>query len=377
MGYRLILNDCISRSARPDSIDNISQAVLGLLQRIPDDRPTEVHAMWSTWPSLAFQQSLIALLRQLPYCRLKVVLDPDMMGNGVDSARGKEQPLQQFAHAAEGAQVQLIATQRSEQAYRAQMRNNWMLFKDLAPQNFDDGSFGILFMDAALPATTTDCGVSEAVWLYGDSSLYERFRVYWHAIAEGKTETMINQSHTYSNLHDHLVWFFPDINAANTALSILAELAAGIAETQQPAKVRLVLAGIDDHHLAFIAKLKELQEQYELDLKIIVGEQVGAADSIFPLRDAVPAGCMRYFTGGDSLQAAALHSRFLLIDGPYPMGDNSPAEPRKLCFFFGDDLNLEHMQQSSATWLRIMDRRLFEEAEDHFDRLWEMSQDTL
>jgi hypothetical protein len=376
MGYRLIIDDRNFQPAGGDSIDHISQAALDLVERIPATSPTEIHAMWSAWPSPAFQHTLIALLRQRPHSRLKIVLDAGMVGHAMDRAIGNDQPLQRFTRDADGAQVQLIAAVASEHAYDARMRNNFMLFKDLAPLNSDDGSFGIMFMDTALPVATTDLGISEAVWLYGDSSLYERFRVYWHAIAEGKTEAMINQSHTYSNLHDHLVWFFPDINATNTALSILTELDAGIAETQQPAKLRLVLNGIDDHHLTFIAKLKELQEKYALDLKIILGEQVGTAGSSSLAAD-LPAGCVRYFPAADSIHTATLHSRFLLIDGPYPMGDNSPAEPRKLCFFFGDDLNLERMQQSSATWLRIMDRRLFEEAEDHFGRLWEMSRDTL
>ena len=98
--------------------------------------------------------------------------------------------------------------------------------------------------------------------------MHERFLAFWQAMVDGKTELLAAHCHTYSNVHDHMAWFFPDVDADSAALGILSQLAKGTQATRQPAKLRLVLDGLEICHLPFAKALVQTQAMQQIDMQI-------------------------------------------------------------------------------------------------------------
>jgi hypothetical protein len=348
--------------------DEISQGLVELFQRLGKD--SKVHAAWSAWPDEGVQRSICAALDLQSDVTFHVILDPTVyLASQLDSLPVAKHP-------------QVVLENRDKprtgilnpHAASGAMRTNMVLFQNLTPQGPDDGAFNIYACDAAFPSKSQP-GITEAIRIYGDSTLFERCMAYWDGMRESKSEFTFAKTHTYSNLHDHQAWFFPDILAAQpeNANSILVQLQQAMGETHQPAKVRLVLTGADMCHLDFFHRLFFLYLEQEADIRVILKDTATIARQVVKVLEQLPHGGLRIFPARDSSHRYELASRFLLIDGPYVTTENEPAQPRRMCFFMGDDLNLNHQRSNSAMWLRIADKRVFSEAEAHWNKLWQMA----
>jgi hypothetical protein len=223
--------------------------------------------------------------------------------------------------------------------------------------------------------------IAEAIWLAGDSSLYERFLGYWQMIVDGQSTLLAAQSHTYSNLHDHLAWLFPDLDAERAATDMLMHLDTGMLQTRQPAKLRLVLSAIDDCHIPFINKLLNMQERQELDLRIVLPEHPRTTRGVIHALQGLPPGHLRYFwemaDSTSSPDHQRLASNFMVVDGPYPLKEDALSESRRLCFFFGNGWSIPALKHNWGIWLRVLDRSMAADLERHFDHIWDLSSDTL
>jgi hypothetical protein len=194
-------------------------------------------------------------------------------------------------------------------------------------------------------------------------------------LRDNRTEFGFVTSHTYSNLHDHQAWFFPDkfTNRPENALKILEELNIGLQKTHQPAKVRMSISGADVCHTPFFERLVQLAIDHEIDLKVVLADSATVSKRAISVLNGLPEGCLRIYSNVDSVHRQTFASRMVLIDGPYPLIENEPASRRRLTFLFGDDLNLASQRINSSIWLRIADKRVFQDAESHWSRLWELS----
>lgn len=265
----------------------------------------------------------------------------------------------------------LLAPPRDNQP---RLKLNMLLTKDAEPLGADDGAFNI-WISEEVPGSH---GAYSAIRIYGDSSLYERCLAFRNSLAPNPFRMTYATSHTYSNLHDHQLWFFPDPEASDGvhAQELLEPLFVGIHQTHQPVKMRLVLTGIDACHQDFLRSLIGLQLTAEADLKVILADSDKVSTQAALQLNKLKTGSCRLWTGGDSLHPLPLSSRFLLIDGPYVERENEPAAPARLCFFLGDDLIQSQQRKQVAIWTRVDNKRVFTLAEQHWDRLWQMS-DTL
>ncbi len=381
IGYSLWLNTPPENTAAVPPFDTINHAVARLFARM--QKNTVVHAAWSEWPTDTLQAQMCSQLVLHPGARMYVVGDSDRFRPHGIEALDDGRRMRAYAESNPG---QLLLQNDDDpgagvlrpHARLGRMRNNFMLFEHLAPSGVDDGDFGILFCVGAFEVLPPPFpAVHEAIWIHGDSSLFERFLGYWHTIVDGQSELLSAQSHTYSNLHDHLAWFFPDLHAEDAANAILQPLETGLEETHQPAKLRLALSGIDACHLDFARALKAMQQRFQLDVKVVLAPHDDTDQRVVEVFSDLPAGSLRFFPEMDSANIWRMNSNFLLIDGPYPMTETAPADAIRLSFFFGDKLNISGLRHNSGTWLRIKDQSIFEDTESHFDAIWEMCVDTV
>lgn len=254
------------------------------------------------------------------------------------------------------------------------LKLNLLIARDVEPLGADDGAFN-LWISEGVPGSPA---IQSAIRIYGDSTLYERCFSFWKGLVAEPPMTAFATSHTYSNLHDHQLWFFPDPDASEGghASNLLQPLITGIQQTHQPVKLRLVLSGIDACHRPFIDHLLGLQATAEADIKIILADSDRVSQQAISRIQKLHQGTCRLWTGGDSLHTLPMASRFMLIDGPYVERENEPAAPARLCFFFGDDLIQAQQRKQVALWSRVDNKRVFNLAEQHWERLWAMS-DTL
>ncbi len=359
-------------STESDSIDAVAASGLDLFSRLSGE--SQVFAAWEEWPETSIQSKICDQLSATPTAQLFVLLDPEAYAIA-DDLPSKEFPFQNHQ------QVQLEnknnpnAGLLSPKSRAAALHLNLILATNLRPQAADDGRFTI-YSSATSLARPTNSNISEAIRIYGDSSLYGRCLAYWEALRDNRTEFGFVTSHTYSNLHDHQTWFFPDQLATvpENSMRILTALETGIAQTHQPAKVRLVVSGAEICHAPFFESLAKLAVEQEIDLKIVIADtETVAIDAVHSL-SALDDGNLRILAAKDSLQRHQLSSRILLIDGPYSLNEGEPSTRRRLTFFFSDDFNLTSQRQNSSIWIRIADKRVFLEAEKHWERIWALSE---
>ncbi len=370
IGYRFFPNSPLLRDSTVTVYDSSSVGIMRLLDRIQD--ATVIHAAWNTFIAPQLQMALVSQLHSHPGARVFLVMDQHDFERFPDSVEPILNANVAGAIRFENEQRPYSGAFNTSEGKHGQMRNNFMLFQNLAPDGPDDGAFGLLFSTGAFPMNPALPSISEAVWLYGDSSLYERFLGYWETIVEGNSPILSAQSHTYSNLHDHQAWFFPDVDAAGAAAALLQPLEQGLESTRQPAKVRLSLTGIDRCHIPVLHALSRMQQAQEIDLKIAIAREIYLHPAVATAIDGFEKGTVRYFP---QVQPA-MQSRMLLIDGPYRLAQDGPIEARKLSFFLGGDLYLSDLEANSMTWLRIADADLLESAQQHFDQIWSISADT-
>lgn len=358
-------------------LDEVSQGLLDQFHRLTDS--SLLFAAWSDWPSPTVQLLMCKEMEAHPRVQLQLIVDPSRVSATEVGGRFPDSLAPIVSH----PQVALLNQQYpragilNQRVKAAALHSDLFLFQYLRPEGPDDGAFTLLTSDGPFPSPQQP-GITEAVRLYGDSILYGRYLAYWQALRDGASDITQAKTHTYSNLHDHQAWFFPDMLAENTsnAVGLLSQLDRGIAETHQPAKVRLVLTGVDLCHLDFMTQLVHLHEQYEADIRVILDDTATISKKAASMLTKLPRGKVRLFPARDSLHRHELSSRFLLIDGPYVVTEDEPVQPRRICIFFGDDLHLEAQRNHSAVWLRIDDKRVFAEAERHWNRIWELAEET-
>ncbi len=353
--------------------DHIVTGLEGLFDRL--DQKSRIFAAWSNLPSKDVQANICATLSRFPDSRLEIILDPAEFRIALADTNAKlpflEHPQIEFQN-----REHPLAGILNMQVSDAHLKANLVLVSNLKPAGADDGKFSILFSTAPFSEEGRHL-ISESVRIYGDSSLYGRCMTYWEALRENQMQLGSVTSHTYSNLHDHQAWFFPDQLATTPekALQILDDFELGIQQTRQPAKVRLALTGIDVCHGEFLDKLSRLSTEEEIDMKIVVCDSSTISRRATEVLQMLPEGSLRIFQRNDSTSELTMASRILLIDGPYPLIEQEPAAPQRITFLFGDDFDLTSQQSNSSLWLRIADRRLFQDAERHWNRLWEHSQE--
>jgi hypothetical protein len=372
IGYRFYssLDSVGDSSAR---VDEVRHGILTLFSRLQDN--SEINGAWTNWPDTGMQRAITNALDRHSQVQFRLILDPrEVAVQGLSSeVESNDHRLAQHS--------QLILENKGNEkagilnpnAQGGRMNVNMVLFQNLQPQGPDNGAFTVLMQGSGLDGSGA---ITEALCIYGDSSLYERCLSYWEGMRESKTEFTFAKSHTYSNLHDHQAWFFPDILAEKpeNAVGILAQLEDAIVETHQPVKVRMVMTGADVCHLEFFEMLVRLQMEYEADVRVILKDTSTTALQVARMLERLPKGSLRIFPARDSSHRSEMHARFLLVDGPYEVTENNPAESRRMCFFFGDDFVLANQREHSAIWLRISDKRVFMEAENHWNRLWKMTE---
>lgn len=375
IGYRLLIDSTRHAPAAGQPSSTLETAVVGLLGRIK--ATTSVHIAWSAWPSRAIQEALLSESDGCPECKVQLVVDPTMLAADADSSQPIYGEVHQDTASGETRIHPQVSLHRPQGDFldgkTGRMLSNFMLFRNIAPTATDNGDYGILFCAGPLGTQGDAQLLSEAIWVYGDSALYARFQGFWQTIVDGNSALLAAQTHTYSNLHDHFAWFFPDASAQQTSDDILVPLNVGLLETHQPTKVRWVLPAIDDCHQSFVAALHDLQERNEIDLRIVLPAAAYTPPKVVAELSRLPSGTLRLFPEPDSSQPWRLQSSFLLIDGPYSLTEGAPIGPHRLCFFFGGGWSLRAQQHSSGTWLRIDSPSLFEDLEGHFNALWKLS----
>lgn len=359
------------------TLDEISAGVVSLFQRLQGK--SEVFAALADWPDGPLQQQICAALEAHPDVKFQLIVDPArFLAATKDTSEAAKAKMPLLYH----PQVRLANKENPRagilnlKTKDAALHVNMLLATKLQPLGADDGSFTLLNSTSAFP-NDSQPRISEAIRVYGDSSLYARCFAYWESLRGSKTEFGFITSHTYSNLHDHQAWFFPDIFTleAPNAIAILSQLDAAMTETHQPAKVRLTIMGADDCHWTFFEQLVRLHIDHEADIKVVVCDTAAVAKEILDLMRVLPEGSVRLFAPRDSIHRTEMASRLLLIDGPYRVSENQPATPLRLCFLLGEDYNLTAQRNHSSIWLRISDKRLFEDAEKHWKSIWDLADD--
>lgn len=350
-------------------MDEVSNSMVHLFQRI--DKWSTAFGAWSQWPDSGIQRDISDALGRYRQTRFQLLVDPRMADLKVLGKHCQLGPpsLQLSNTANPNAGI------LNPSAKGASMRCNFLLFRNLKPEGADDGAFNIWICNGPLTTSGGRRPITAALRIYGDSSLYERYFAYWETMREGKSAFTFAKSHTYSNLHDHQAWFFPDIVAKSPeqSMDLWKRLVAGIQETHQPAKIRLVVTGADLCHAPFFGQLADLYADQEADVKLLVADSSLVPKQMERWIGGLPLENVRFFPAVDSTQRLALATRMLLIDGPYQVSDDEPARSRRLCFLFDDDFDLSGQRSNSGTWIRLDDGRVFKDAETHWNRLWNIA----
>lgn len=351
----------------------VSIGMTALFERL--DTNSKVFAAFEKWPSNAAQIGICKSLEAYPNVKLRLILEPkEYLRVAIDQL--DKMPLALHRQVVIENKENATAGLLKGKDKNAKMRSNFVLAANLKSAGADDGKFTILSSDAPFSVEGGQ-PITEAIRMYGDSSLFARYLGFWEALRDNRTEFGFVTSHTYSNLHDHQAWFFPDQLAERpeNAVRILEELNVGLQKTHQPAKVRLSITGADVCHASFFERLVQLAIDHEMDLKLVIADTAAISKRAISVLDGLPDGSLRIYSNGDSAHPQAFASRMILIDGPYPLIESEPASRRRLTFLFGDDLNLATQRINSSIWLRIADKRVFQDAETHWNRVWELSND--
>lgn len=304
-------------------------------------------ACWSDWPSAEFQDSLLAQVRRTP-CPVTVYSPTGSADSSV---------LARF----DGQHPGIL----SLRSMSGKANCNFMVLEGIAPRPDDDGRFGLLFMTGG-----------EAVWMHGDSMLCMRFKEFAAATELQLAEWEGLESHTYSNLHDHWVRFFPDPEANGAATQILEQLHEGLLATRKPTKIRLALSSADACHAGFASILASLANSLEVDVRVVLGAAKPTSAAAMRALRLLPGGDLRW-AYPDSTGAPPLRSNFMVVDGPMALEEGAPPESRRLAYFFSSGLQLPGMRTAQGAWLRIASRELAIDLEAHFDRIWDAATDSL
>jgi hypothetical protein len=257
-----------------------------------------------------------------------------------------------------------------------QLSGNFILLHNLASNGNDDGVFTIALSSASFNFREK-ARSGEALHIYGDSVLYMRFLAYWEAIAESRSPFTFATSRTYSNLHDHFAWYFPDYAGSDPMTDILSSLEAGIIATHQPAKLRIAISGWDRCRKEFARKAIEMQRKYEMDVRVLLKDSSSVSLEVFSLFNSLPQGSFRNFPARDSSQQIDFQSCFMLIDGPFVTEEKGGSTSQRVSVIGSLGFTTESLKQNSNVWLRVSDKWVFEQLEAHWIELWNLSSDTL
>ncbi|MEM7037851.1 MAG: phospholipase D-like domain-containing protein [Bacteroidota bacterium] len=358
----------------------INKAVMALFERITDS--SEVHIAMFNWTITEVADRLIEQLKAHPGAKGRIIMDPRNFNAAHPKHRARlNDKLRAFA--VESGQLTLENDQHptagllntAEPSKRRRMHNKFFLFRNLAPTSADDGAYTIALSSANL--TYAEVGESnEMVTVAGDQGLYQRFLDYWTAMAQSAPEYRYKQTHTYSHMHDHLGMFFPSVVQQDRVLEQLEAFEEGLGKARNPARVRIAMSIWHRCRKAIAAKLVELYQEHDVDVKIILKEDLDIALEVYSILQKLPAGSVRFLPVRHPKLHYGLHSKLMLIDGPFPFSQGGEAARQRLTFTGSHNWNHDAHRYNSETWLRIADKGVYETLEAHWNELWGKSVDS-
>lgn len=358
----------------------INKGLLGLFDRITDS--SEVHIAMFNWTMMEPARRLTEQLRAHKGAQAAIVMDPRHYSARFPPHRKKlNQHLQSFADASEqlrlmnalNPQVGLLNV--AEPSSRRRMHNKFFLFRNLAPTDQDNGRWTVAVSSANL--TYSEVGESnEMLVIHGDRGLYERFRDYWEAMSIAMPEYSYKTTHTYSNLHDHRAFFFPKAVEGDVVDAELAALEEGLKTARKPGKVRIAMSIWHRCRKAIAARLLRLQQTYELDVRVLLKRDPDIAFEVYDLLQQLPAGSVRWLPSRHPELHYGLHSKLMLIDGPFPLVTDGEATRQRLVYTGSHNWNWDAHRFNSETLIRVANADVYEQLEAHWDELWEKGVDS-
>lgn len=359
----------------------INRGLLRLLDRATDS--SEVHIAIFDWTAPLVAERLAENLRRHAGMQASVIIDPknyaDERVPRRKAARSRFQGMicnhpDQFRIVnEENPQAGLLHT--SEFSPRRQMHNKFFLFRHLSPGTNDRGDYTIAVSSANL--TATEIGESnEMVVIHGDSGLYSRFLAYWQAMAVSELDFSFGTTHTFSDQHDHLAYFFPKSVPGDEVAGILRSLKSGLEQSREPAKVRIAMSIWHRCRKILAHQLVKMQREHELDVRILLKEDLDIALEVKQILDSLPEGSVRFLPSRNPELAYGLHSKLMLVEGPFARNEGGEIQREHLTFTGSHNWNYDAHRYNSETWIRIADEGVHATLETHWQELWEKGIDS-
>lgn len=369
-----------------DKLGEINQGLLDLIRRTTDS--SEIHIAIFDWTILELADALGTALQEHSKLTLSLIVDPRNFASPKPIRVAlrkrlnelKSQFPQRFIIQNElNADAGLLHT--SEFSPRRRMHNKFFLFRNLAPSEDKNGNqiaggFTVALSSANM--TYTEAGESnEMVAIHGDSGLYNRYLSYWQAMAVSDPDYSFRTTHTYSKTHDHFAYFFPKSVPGDEVASILETLENGMEQTRQPAKIRIAMSIWHRCRKELASLLVRMQKQKELDVRILLKVDLDIALEVKQILDSLPAGTVRWLPSRNPELEYGLHSKLMLVEGPFALNPGGEPERQHLTFTGSHNWNHDAHRFNSETWIRIADKDVHAELEAHWQELWEKGIDSV
>lgn len=357
----------------PGTMGPINQSLLRLFDRITDS--TELHVALFDWTMTGIADRLLLRLKEHPGARAYFIFDP----RNFALETPQRVKLRSLLRSLTGENGQIVIENdrnplaglihTGEPSPRRRMHNKFFLFTHLAPGKIDHGTYTVAVSSANL--TYNEVGESnEMVVVHGDQGLYERYRDYWQAMAVSQSDYAFSTTHTYSDQHDHKAFFFPKAAVGDEVEGILDQLETGIVATRQPAKIRIAMSIWHRCRKNIAKKLLQLQQKYELDVRILLKEDLDIALEVMELLRQLPPGSVRFLPSRHPKLTYGLHSKLMLLEGPYALVPGGEHDRQHLTFTGSHNWNHDAHRFNSENWLRIADKDVHAQLEQHWEELW-------
>lgn len=303
---------------------------------------------------------VLQCLRKHPSVRIFIVVDPYFWNSADDpNMQAIRDSLRSFAF--EKGQV-IIENDRNPRAGRLGMnigtegtlqQNNFLLFSDLKSQSGKSHGSSVVLLSEGF-GKLLDRRPGHLLDIHGDLGLYDAYLAYWGEMAESRLDFAFREVRTYSNLHDHRAYFFPNYEGIDPTLNWVGGLMKGIEDLGSPAKVRLWMRSEKEPESGK-ALLGDLEEKYEADVKSMywsmpVDSQM-EADSIKMVEK------WRENPGG---------GMFLLLDGPISATQEALPERHRVVFIGSHTWDEAAMNQHSNNAVAIFNKELYDSLSSHW-----------
>ncbi len=373
-------NNAIGDSLSRDSLSRTEIALFDVIGRCQEK--TTFHLLSQTWPKLQFAELLVARLKAFPSASASICIGNSKVEPFFSSSQLEAKKLLgSFSKQSEQLKIKVAefeapAQDKSNSKHHRKLKTNVLLTSKMAAKGRDNGNFSILFSNNSFDRIGL-LQTAELIEIFGDSILYSSLLSYWNSINNSDYAFDSDETHVYSNLFDHKVWYLGNQSYTDPALEFTDQLETALKSSHQPAKIRIAISEWDNCRYSFTKRLTELQEKYELDLKVLIKDSTSSYAGVYRRLKEIPYQGCRVFPRHDSIQRIDFNSNFMLLQGPFSLHDDGDATASHIAYFFSEGLTNEASSPNKGLWLRISDQTIYEQSSNYWDQLWAFANDTL